>query len=353
MNVDTVHEHGVQGASPRGTFNHNFRNESSMSTEKLNWNMSMRRTFRHGPLGWLLLAVTILVMSLSGTSGVFAEESTQQTFETPEAAAAALVKALGAEKLDDLFKILDPKHKDEILGGDEIAARVSMKKLYDAAQDMYRVRPDVDDSMMMLIGNEVWPLPFPIVKENDRWRFDTVAGLEEVISRRIGRNELNAISAARAYVAAQDQYASVDRDGDEVLEFAQRLASRSGRRDGLYWEVGPGEELSPFGPLVADARDYLNGRDPGDPYMGYYFRVLTRQGLNPPGGRYDYVINNNMIGGFALIAFPADYDNSGIVTFVISHQGVVYEKDLGEDTDIIAGGIGEYNPDETWNQVDN
>ena len=172
------------------------------------------------------------------------------------------------------------------------------------------------------------------------------------MNRRIGRNELNAISVARAYVAAQREYARLDRDGDRVLEYATRVSSRPERRDGLFWEVRDGEPPSPFGPLVADARGYLEGRDPGDPYRGYYFKVLTRQGLNPPGGRYDYVINGNMIGGFALVAFPADYGNSGITTFVVSHQGEVLQKDLGEDTRLIAGAMQEYDPDETWLPVE-
>jgi hypothetical protein len=300
----------------------------------------------------LTAAALALTVCVSPTG--FAQDKPQKTFDTPEAAAAALVDALASEKLDDLLDIFDQRYKDELLGGDEAAARENMKQVHAAAKEMYRLRPDVEDRMVMLVGKEIWPIPFPIVEQDGRWHFDTVAGLEEVINRRTGRNELNAISVARAYVAAQYQYASVDRDGDEVREFAQRLSSRPGRKDGLYWELDPDsdEGLSPFGPLVADARGYLEGRDPGDPYQGYYFKVLTRQGLNPPGGRYDYVINGNMIAGFALIAFPADYDNSGIMTLVVNHQGQMYEKDLGEDTDLIAGGIFEYNPDETWSRVE-
>ena len=299
------------------------------------------------------LLAALLALILCGSPASFAEEGKQKTFDTPEAAAAALIEALGSENLNALFEILDPQHKEELIGGDEAAARAQVKQIHAAAKEMYRVRPDVEDRMVLVVGNEVWPVPFPIVKDNGRWRFDTVAGLEEVINRRIGRNELNAIAVMRAYVAAQNQYAGVDRDGDQVREYAMRLGSRPGRKDGLYWEVDPdaGGELSPFGPLVADARDYLKGREPGDPFKGYYFKIITRQGLNPPGGRYDYVINGNMIAGYALIAFPADYDNSGIATLLVSHQGEVYEKDLGEGTDLIAGGIVEYNPDETWNQV--
>jgi len=316
--------------------------------------MPPRGESRRERFWWQGFVAAALMLGVCVSPASFAEEKKQKTFDTPEAAAAALVDALGSEKLDGFFDIFDHQYKDELLGGDEAAARVQIKRVHAAAKEMYRVRPDVEDRMVMLVGKKIWPVPFPIVEEKGRWRFDTEAGLEEVINRRIGRNELNAISVVRAYVAAQEQYASVDRDGDEVLEYAQRIGSRADKKDGLYWEVDPDsdEELSPFGPLVADARAYMEGRDPGDPYQGYYFTLLTRQGLNPPGGRYDYVINGNMIAGYAMIAFPADYDNSGIMTFVVNHQGEVYEKDLGEDTDWIAGGIFEYNPDETWTRVE-
>jgi hypothetical protein len=155
-------------------------------------------------------------------------------------------------------------------------------------------------------------------------------------------------------VNAQIEYASKDRDGDEVPEYAQRIQSSKGAKDGLYWESNPdaGEELSPFGPLVADAGAYLEGRQPGDPYKGYYYRILGRQGEHPPGGQYDYVINGNMIAGFALIAFPADYGSSGIMTVMVSHQGKVYEKDLGEDTVAIATGMAAFDPDDTWAEVE-
>ncbi|MFT5316590.1 MAG: hypothetical protein ACI9UK_002436, partial [Candidatus Krumholzibacteriia bacterium] len=160
-----------------------------------------------------------------------------------------------------------------------------------------------------------------------------------------------AIEICRAYFNAQVQYASVDRDGDEVREFAQKVASEEGKKDGLYWEAGADEELSPFGPLVVEARNYLEGREVGDPFNGYYYKIVTRQGAEAPGGRYDYIINGNMIAGFALLAFPAEHGNSGIMTFICNHQGKVYEKDLGEDSDLIAAGIVVYNPDPTWSEV--
>jgi len=305
---------------------------------------------RHQSLHRAAGAAGAAVLALLLHGGAAAAEV--RDFETPEAAAQAMVEALGGEGFDALFTLLDRDFEEKILGGDESATLVGMHRLGEIAQELQGLRSDGDGRRTLLIGPKVWPMPFPIVREKGRWRFDTAAGIEELVNRRIGGNELNAIEVARAFVAAQHEYASVDRDEDEVREYATRIASRPGRRDGLYWEPEEGEPLSPFGPLVADARAYLEGHEYGDPYRGYFFMVLTRQGLNPPGGRYDYLINNNMIGGFALVAFPADYANSGIKTFVVSHQGQVLEKDLGEDTALIAGSMEEYNPDETWSPVE-
>ena len=266
-----------------------------------------------------------------------------------------MVEALGSsDEFAALLRLLGDEFKKELEGGDETAGRVQLAKAHAAAMQFYGLRNDGDDRRIMIIGSEVWPVPFPIVRKDKRWHFDTAAGIEEVINRRIGRHELNAIAVARAFIAAQREYASVDRDGDEVREYATRIRSRPGKRNGLFWEIDEqsGESPSPFGPLVADGRDYLDNNQPGDPYRGYFFKVLTRQGLNPPGGRYDYVINGNMIGGFALAAFPADHGNSGIMSFVVSHHGKIMQKNLGENTDLIVGGMQEYNPDETWADVE-
>ncbi len=190
----------------------------------------------------------------------------------------------------------------------------------------------------------------PLVCENGAWRFDTEAGVEEITNRRIGENELQAIRLARAYVDAQVEYASEDRDGDEVLEYAQKLISTAGQKNGLYWQTSvEADGISPFGPLVAEVdEDYLAERKAGEPFYGYYYKILARQGANPPGGRYDYVINDNMIAGFALIAWPADYGTSGIMTFLVSRQGKVLQKDLGEETAVLAAATQEYDPDSTW-----
>lgn len=291
----------------------------------------------------------VLVGAQSIASRVMAAE--QLTFATPDAAVDALVAAVAAEDVERLLDIFGREFKSELIGGDETAFRENRKILADALAEAVSLDDGDVDTKSLIVGAKAWPFPFPIVREAGVWRFDTEAGIEEVIDRRIGRNELGAIEICRAYINAQVQYASADRDADDVREFAQKIASGAGQKDGLYWEAGDGEGLSPFGPLVAEARGYLEGREVGDPFKGYYYKIITRQDTAAPGGRYDYIINGNMIAGFALIAFPAEYGNSGIMTFICNHQGKVYEKDLGADSDLIAAGIAVYNPDTTWSEV--
>jgi hypothetical protein len=202
----------------------------------------------------------------------------------------------------------------------------------------------------VLIGKDEWPVPFPIVKGGNGWHFDLEAGLDELLARRIGQNELAAIDSLRAVVDAEEDYRAIDRDGDEVLEYAQKFVSAPGKKDGLYWEVpeGSNDAVSPLLGFVTQQEGYLQGRDEGDPLRGYNFRLITRQGAGAPGGRYDYIINDNMIGGYAVIAVPDDYGNTGIMTFMVNQQGRVYEKDLGEDTAIAAAAIQEYDLDSSW-----
>ncbi len=297
----------------------------------------------------VLVALPFVALCLLGPSdAVQAQAAEQRTFATPEAAVEALVESLNADDAADTIEILGPEHEESLIGGDEIAARENRKRAGAAATETAELRYAGEGRKMLVIGRRGWPVPFPIVLEGGKWRFDTEAGLEELINRRIGRNELNAIDICRKYVDAQVDYASKDRDGDQVLEYAQQVMSSEGQQDGLYWDSVAGEELSPFGPLIADARDYLDGREPGDPFKGYYFKLITRQGEDAIGGRYDYIINGNMIAGFALIAFPAEHDSSGVMTFICSHTGRVHQKDLGPDGDLIAGAMAVYNPDSSW-----
>jgi len=295
---------------------------------------------------YLVLLITLVLCSqLQGIVPIISEANAaetseakaaeQMTFKTADAAVDSLIAALEKDDLDTLLDIFGREYEEELIGGDPIASRENRKQASERAQAMHKLRDDGKDRKVLYIGDQAWPVPFPLVKEGEVWRFDTEAGL-----------------ICRAYIDAQLQYSSVDRDDDEVLEYAQLIPSTEGKKDGLFWEAEGNEELSPFGPLVADAKDYLEGREPGDPFKGYYYKIITRQGSDAAGGRYDYIINDNMIAGFAFIAFPADHGNSGIMTFMCSHQGNVYQKNFGEDSDLIAAGIDEYNPDATWSKIE-
>jgi hypothetical protein len=209
----------------------------------------------------------------------------------------------------------------------------------------------------LAIGADGWPFPIPLVKQEGKWFFDTDAGKQEVLARRIGRDEIGAINVCTAYVAAQREYASEDRMGDGVLAYAQILHSTPGKHDGLFWPSKPGEELSPFGPLIAEA--HVEGyhhtakmlNDEQAPYHGYYFKILTNQGKHAPGGAYNYIINGRMIAGFALIAWPAEWGNTGVMTFIVNQQGKVYQKNFGASTFDIVRDITTYAPNDTWTPV--
>ena len=297
------------------------------------------------------LSITFITGGLFLGSLSSASAAGQKTFTSPKAAVEALVTVLAKDDMKALLDMFGKQHEEALIGGDANASKANRKMISRALQKTYQLRNDSSKSKTLLVGPKEWPFPFPIVKEGSAWHFDTEAGIEEIVTRRIGRQELNAIEICRAYVDAQIEYASADHDADEVLEYAQKIASSKGKKDGLYWEDRKGEALSPFGPLVADAKDYLEGHDPGDPFKGYYYKIITRQGANVPGGRYDYIINGNMIAGFAMIAFPADHGNSGVMSFVCNHQDKVFQKNLGPDSDLIGAGIDEYNPDATWTEV--
>jgi len=277
-----------------------------------------------------------------------AEPAQQTTYDKAEDAVTAFSAALQQSDREALLDIFGRQYEPDLTGGDEANAAENLRIVGRAMQTRTELVDVGRNRKMLIIGSENWPVPFPLVREKGRWRFDTAEGIEEAVNRRVGRNELNAIDVCHTYIDAQVEYASADRDGDDVLEYAQVLVSTEGNKDGLYWEAAEGEEISPFGPLIADAQGYLEGRDPGDPFRGYYYKVISRQSANAAGGRYDYIINGNMIAGFGLIAFPAEHGNSGVMTFMCNHQGKVYEKDLGPDSDLIAAVIDEYDPEGSW-----
>ncbi|MCW5773224.1 MAG: DUF2950 domain-containing protein, partial [Rhodospirillaceae bacterium] len=255
-----------------------------------------------------------------------------------------------------LLRLLGEGGEAIVNSGDEVADRTAMEEFTRAAAVANRLAEDGEGRYTLIIGAQNWPLPIPIVKRGAGWVFDAVAGREEILNRRIGENELTTIDVMRAFVVAQRQYASVPRDAGGLKKYATRIKSHPGQRDGLYWETKEGEEASPMGALVAEAEAL--GYQPGyrlsrrgQPYFGYYFRLITRQGPAAPGGRYSFVVNGNMIAGFAMIAYPAQWGNTGIMTFLVSHHGAVYQKNLGPRTAEIAPNIVEYNPDASWAEV--
>jgi hypothetical protein len=279
--------------------------------------------------------------------------ATQAIYATPNAASDALLEALKNNDDAALVAIFGSEFSKQIVSTDKAGTRANRMRAYRAAQEMLAWRELEKDKRTLVIGHEAWPMPIPLIKAGTGWRFDTAAGVDEIINRRIGRNELSAISVSEAYVGAQKQFAGRDHDGDQVREYARHIRSSEGKRDGLYWVAKAGEEISPFGPLVAEQQEYLEGREAGDPFKGYYFKILTWQGDQAPGGRHDYLINGNMIAGFGMVAFPADYGTSGIMTFIVSHHGIVYEKDLGPESALLGRALQIFDPDETWLQVEN
>lgn len=295
---------------------------------------------------------TLSAMLLAGVLATAPAFADQPRFASPEEARTAFAAALEAPDETALLTLFGPEYADELIGADPAGVRQTIAAARNAAIEALTLAPGRGaDSHVLLMGRLGWPMPIPIVQEDGGWRFDTEAGLEEIIDRRIGENELAAIAAARAYVQAQRAYGSADRNSDGVPEFAQRLISSEGQRDGLFWPAAAGEAPSPLGPLAAEEAEYLRYRKGGEPYYGYTFKILTRQGDNAPGSAYDYVINDRMIAGFALVAWPADYGNSGIMTFKVSHLGQIYEIDLGENTADLAAAIDAYDPGEGWSLV--
>ena len=300
--------------------------------------------------------VTLTVVA--GLAGVLASGGAalaqQPSFANPEAALEAFREAFFApEGSGRLLDLLGEEHGEALIGADPATARQTLAAARNAAGEALSIAPgEAPDTYDVLLGRVGWPLPIPLVRGGDGWFFDTEAGLEEMIDRRIGENELAAIAAARAYVEAQRLYGSADRNDDGVLEFAQRLISSEGQRDGLFWPTAADQEPSPLGPLAASEADYLVYYQSGEPYYGYNFRILTRQGEHAPGGAYDYMVNGRLLTGYALLAWPADYGNSGIMTFMVNHLGNLQETDLGAGTPELAAAIEAYDPGTDWEIVE-
>ena len=311
-------------------------------------------------LSLLAISAATLAFSIPGIRPAAGDD--QQTFASPEDALKALREATAAKDVAALDRIFGPSSKD-LMNPDAAQQAVECETFNRHLAEMANLVRQGDDKVVLYLGQENWPMPIPIVRKGGTWLFDTAAGKDEILSRRIGENELNTIDVCRAYVVAQNEFHATDWNGDDILEYAQHLRSSAAKKDGLYWEAAEDEVQSPLGPLVAAARSegYLPSPkaapaepakpDEPRPYHGYIFKILTKQGMHAPGGAYSYIINGHMVAGFALMAYPAEWGSTGIMTFIVGPRGKVFQKDLGEKTRELAPAVGEYDPDETWKPV--
>lgn len=307
-----------------------------------------------GRKGWPVMQACIIAIAMlvSGvTSDSIAADIVQRTFSSAEEAVKSLVAAVRADDEKEMLAILGPGSGELISSGDEAADRTGREKFIRAYDQMNKIEQKSDDTMVLHIGKDDWSLPIPIAKKADAWVFDTDKGKNEMLNRRIGRNELHVIDVLDAYVDAQHEYATRDCRGDGKVEFAQRLISTEGKQDGLYWEAKEGEEESPLGPLVAQAAREGYANPDLQPFHGYYFKILKGQGKHANGGAYNYVVRDKMILGFAIVAYPAEYGNSGVMTFIVNQEGIIYQKNLGKNTKRGAEALKIFDPDESWKKV--
>jgi hypothetical protein len=300
-----------------------------------------------------MAGVSALLLTVMFAADCRAAGVLQKRFPTPEQAAQALVEASRTDDLKGMLAILGPGGRELVYSGDGVDDNAGRDRFVAAYEQKHALAVKNNTTRVLHIGADDWSLPIPIVKRKNGWGFDVGKGKKEILNRRIGRNELQVIEVLDAYVDAQQEYASKDCRGAGKVEFAQRIISTPGTHDGLYWETREGEQQSPLGPLMARAvkegYDTKNGNL--SPFHGYYFKVLTGQGPNATGGSYQYVVKGKMILGFALIAYPAEYGNSGVMTFMVNQEGVIYEKNLGKGTLRLAEGATLFNPDKGWKKV--
>ena len=297
----------------------------------------------------ILVSLTIAALLCTAASVVNA----QQAFKTPDEAASALVSAAKTGDRKAIVTVLGPDGNDIVSSGDAVADAATREKFVAAYDAKHEIAMEGDSKAVMVIGNEDFPLPIPLIRKDGMWRFDTTAGREEILARRIGQNELDTIQACLAYVDAQNDYADKDRTGAGKGIYAQRIQSSPGKKDGLYWPDAQGNDPSPLGEFFAEATKQGYRAGGGRiPYHGYYYKILAKQGAAAPDGELEYVVKGKMIGGFALVAYPAVYRNSGVMTFIVSHNGTVYQKDLGPHTTGLAERMTSFNPDGSWKKVD-
>ena len=295
---------------------------------------------------WVKLAAVALVLTGWLATGAMAQQTGQKTFSSPEEASKALYMAAKNNDTNALMELLGPEGKDVVSSGDEAEDNQNRANFAKRYEEMSRLMKEPDGSVTLYIGSRNWPYPIPLLNKGNQWYFDTEAGKQEILYRRIGWNEASAIRICQELAAAQKEYY-----GKEQNQYAQKIFSDEGKQDGLYWKVANGEPESPIGPLVAwaVAQEYAESRgEKAIPYRGYYFHVLTKQGKDGPGGAKNFVVDGKMTGGFAFVAYPAEYRTSGVMTFIVGEDGIVYERDLGKKTDTVAKAMKEYNPDSHW-----
>jgi hypothetical protein len=303
---------------------------------------------------WRLTMLLVLcLLSMGAGSVAMGAVARQKSFPTPEEGVRALIEAAQKNDTTTLLTVLGPEAKSFVNTGDPVSDRESREHFVKMYEEAHTLVQSGDAKVVLQIGQDEWPFPIPLIKDSAGWRFDTQEGRAEIRNRRIGRNELDVIQVCLAYVDAQREYYTRNPMNSTLLQYASKFLSTKGKRDGLYWEAPDNEPPSPLGPLVAQARreGYKRAAGKPVPYHGYYYKMLTGQGPDAPDGAYDYVVRGKKIGGFALVAYPAQYGSSGIMTFIVNHDGVVYEKDLGPKTAAIAQSMTKFNPDETWKKL--
>jgi hypothetical protein len=297
-----------------------------------------------------LLALTFGLLA----SPAAAQQQGQETFASPGEATQAMIAATKAGNTDALLQIFGPDGKELIFSGDPVADKNSREHVVQKYEQMHRLVREPDDTVAAYMGAENWPFPIPLVKKGNAWYFDTAAGKQEVLYRRIGRNELDTMDVLNALVDGQKEYSSQAHDGDTTKHYALKIVSDPGKHNGLYWKAAAGEPQSPIGPLIADAvaAGYTKREGGPTPFHGYIYRHLDGQGKDAPGGAKSYMVDGKATGGFALLAYPVEYRNSGVMTFIVDQDGIVYQKDLGPETAKIAASMTQYNPDSSWQKAD-
>jgi Protein of unknown function (DUF2950) len=314
----------------------------------------MRRTkLNLDKLQWAslhILAVAAVLLAGLFPTRCMAQQPGQKTFPSPEDASKAFVTAAQNNDERAMLDILGPDGKQIVSSGDETEDAQNRANFVEKYQQMHRLVKEPDGTVTLYIGAENWPAPIPLVNRGHQWYFDTEAGKKEILYRRVGRNEMSAIRVCQEMVAAEKEYYSTQHN-----EYAQKIFSDEGQHNGLYWKAADGEPQSPIGPLVAAAvaEGYVKGQDGAPtPYRGYYYHILTSQGKSAPGGAKSYIVNGKMTGGFAFVAYPAEYRSSGVMTFIVNEDGVVYQKDLGKKTAALAKAMKEYSPNSSWQKVE-